>query len=281
MTLERAQNCFSPTARHSLASYLLQKWGIYMKTALCQLNISWENKKENRKKVLKFIEKAKREEADAIFFPETTLTGFTMDVGFMHDNKGEDLAFFREAAIKHQMIIGFGFIILTEKKGENHYGILDRQGNLVVDYVKIHSFILGKEDHYYQNGNEIMIGHIGGRSIAPLICFDLRFPDLFQAASQAADIIVVPANWPSARKKHWKLLLQARAVENQCYILGVNCVGDIGGIAYSGDSFIINPNGEILASLSNKEGLVIYDIPDDVEEYRRHFPMRPLPKKDF
>lgn len=252
-----------------------------MKTALCQLNITWEDKKDNKKKVLQYIEAAKKDKADAIFFPEMTLTGFTMNVGSMHDNNKKDLLFFQEAAIKNQIIIGFGFIVLTPQKGENHYGLIDKQGNLVVDYIKIHSFILGKEDYYYQNGREIMIGHIGGRTIAPFICFDLRFPDLFQAASQCADIIVVPANWPAVRKKHWKLLLQARAVENQCYILGVNCAGEIGGIPYSGDSCIINPNGEILASLSGREGLIIYDIPDDVAEYRNHFPMRPIPKEEY
>ena len=109
--------------------------------------------------------------------------------------------------------------------------------------------------------------------MAVFICYDLRFPELFRAVSDKVSAVIIPANWPAKRSKHWKTLLQARAIENQVYILAVNCQGDMNGQYYSGDSCIINPNGDILDSLSDCEGVIHFDLPDDVEQYRNSFPV--------
>ncbi len=92
--------------------------------------------------------------------------------------------------------------------------------------------------------------------------------------SFTAHVILLPADWPAKRSHHWKTLLQARAIENQVYILAVNCVGQIDDLYYSGDSCVINPNGEVLQMLSDEEGLVIFELTDDVEEYRKAFPVK-------
>ena len=87
-------------------------------------------------------------------------------------------------------------------------------------------------------------------------------------------IIIVPANWPAKRSAHWKALLRARAIENQVYILAINCVGDIGGVDYTGDSCIIDPEGGIRAMLSGTEGNLYYTLTDDVESFRAAFPVK-------
>lgn len=106
------------------------------------------------------------------------------------------------------------------------------------------------------------------------ICYDLRFPELFQLVSKEADAIILPANWPASRREHWKTLLQARAIENQTYILAINCVGSIGGLDYSGDTCVINPDGKICTMLSGSEGNLYYTLCDNVSTYRNHFPVK-------
>lgn len=82
-------------------------------------------------------------------------------------------------------------------------------------------------------------------------------------------MIIVPANWPAKRRDHWRTLLRARAIENQVYILAVNCVGEIGGISYTGDSCVIGPDGDARAELSGTEGMIVWELSDDVERLRR------------
>ena len=87
-------------------------------------------------------------------------------------------------------------------------------------------------------------------------------------------MIIVPANWPAKRRDHWRTLLRARAIENQVYILAVNCVGEIGGISYTGDSCVIGPDGDARAELSGTEGMIVWELSDDVERLRREFPVK-------
>ena len=92
--------------------------------------------------------------------------------------------------------------------------------------------------------------------------------------SGRAHVIIVAADWPAGRSEHWKCLLRARAIENQCYILGVNTVGNQNGLYYSGDSCVVLPDGTVAEQLSDEEGLIFYDLVDDVEKFRRGFPMK-------
>ena len=93
--------------------------------------------------------------------------------------------------------------------------------------------------------------------------------------------IIIPANWPAKRAEHWKALLKARAIENQVYIFAANCQGNIGGIYYSGDSCVINPDGQVLEMLSDQEGVIVYDLVDDVFLYRKAFPVLKDRRKDL
>ena len=91
----------------------------------------------------------------------------------------------------------------------------------------------------------------------------------------------VPANWPAKRREHWRALLRARAIENQVYILAVNCVGETGGVTYMGDSCVISPDGEVRAELSGAEGMILWELTDDVERFRREFPVRQDRRETF
>ncbi len=112
-----------------------------------------------------------------------------------------------------------------------------------------------------------------GIKTATLICYDLRFPEVFRLICDQVDAVIIPANWPKKRAEHWKALLKARAIENQIYVLAINCVGNIGGLEYSGDSCIINPNGDVVESISCVEGIIKYEFKNDVALYRDSFPV--------
>jgi predicted amidohydrolase len=110
--------------------------------------------------------------------------------------------------------------------------------------------------------------------MSAFICYDLRFPEVFQAVSGDASVILVPANWPASRKDAWRCLLKARAIENQCYVVGINCVGRQQEIDYSGYSGVIDPTGACIHEMPEEEGMYLCDIENDVKEYREKFPLK-------
>ena len=293
-----------------------------MKVALCQLQIIFEKKEENTRRVLSFMEQARSAGADLVLFPEMSLTGFSMNIGLTGEKHQESVQRLCAAAKRIGIAVGFGWTALVggagddvdhdapermksgpdgmpmpcrmqsgkksapermcssldgvggRKHGENHYTIISAQGEILSDYVKMHPFSYSGEDQYFVKGNAVVHFEISGIPFSSFICYDLRFPEIFQAASKRAHAIIVAADWPGSRREHWQCLLRARAIENQCYILGVNSVGDQNGLHYTGDSCVILPDGTVAAHLVDEEGLVFYDLSDDVEEYRQSFPMK-------
>lgn len=148
----------------------------------------------------------------------------------------------------------------STNKGKNNFAIVTPSSQIACTYTKIHPFSFGLESQFYIGGQKIFLTNIDDFCISPLICYDLRFPEIFQIASKEASLITVSANWPKSRRDHWITLLKARAIENQCYIAGVNRVGISDNIEYCGDSIIIDPLGNILNHIENKEILIIHDI---------------------
>ena len=140
-------------------------------------------------------------------------------------------------------------------------------------YAKIHQIALLDENNHYAPGERPVPFDLAGSRAATLICFDLRFPELFRVLTDQCWLMIVVASWPAARQAHWDILLKARAVENQCYVVGVNRVGEGGGHLFAGGSAIIDPLGEVLALKREKEGLVVADIdPKKVKEVRSAMP---------
>ncbi len=247
-----------------------------LRIALCQYEIIWEDKERNQKKIESFIEQAKQQQGDMILLPEMSLTGFSMNVEKTRDTYvNETIGRFQELCQKWHIIIGFGWVEQSgDKKARNHYTIVDKEGKIASDYVKIHPFRFGREAEYFEGGNSFMCCNVGEHKIATAICYDLRFPELFRVFDKECSIVVIPANWPAARKEHWNCLLQARAIENQIYVIGINCVGTMNGVYYSGNSACYNPLGKQIAEVHDKEALLMVEISNDVEEYREQFPVR-------
>lgn len=166
-------------------------------------------------------------------------------------------------------------------KSENHYTVINDKGEIISDYAKIHPFSFAGEDHKFRGGDNIVTFELNGIRFSTFICYDLRFPEVFQIASKDSQVIIVPADWPEKRKEHWQCLLRARAIENQIYIIAVNCVGEIGGVHYSGDSCIVDPDGKVLAGLSGQEGILEYNLINDVNCFRNSFQVKNDRREDL
>lgn len=247
-----------------------------MKVALCQMNIIWEDKATNQLKVIQYIKEAAQQAVDLIVFPEMCLTGFSMNIKKIMEENGETVTFFSQLAKQFNIFIGFGWVKAARngKKAENHFTIVTPTEDVLSDYIKIHPFSFAKEDKDFLGGQKIVYFKIKEFLASTFICYDLRFPEVFQTASHSGELIIVAANWPEKRSEHWKCLMKARAIENQVYLLGVNCVGRVNDISYSGDSCVIDPNGNIKAELVDEEGLIICEIENDVDSYRKDFPVK-------
>lgn len=252
-----------------------------IKFALSQTKIIWEDKEQNYACAKLQIEEALSHEVEAIFFPEMSFTGFSMNTETTREQEEQTIRKMKEMAQQYQVVLGFGWVKDCGKKCENHYTIVDGTGTVLSDYAKLHPFSYSGEDLKFQGGDTLAFFSLNGILCSCFICYDLRFPEIFQAASRRAHIIIVPANWPAKRNAHWKALLRARAIENQVYILAINCVGNIGGISYTGDSCIINPDGDIKVMLSEAEGNLYYQLIDDVECFRKAFPMKQDRREQF
>ncbi|SET23503.1 carbon-nitrogen family hydrolase [[Clostridium] polysaccharolyticum] len=247
-----------------------------MRIGIVQMQILWENKEKNKEKILLFLTQAQKEKIDLVLLPEMSLTGFSMEVCKTKDSyAGQTIEWFQKICRNRKLAIGFGWVEKNEQeKALNHYSIVDKQGNLISDYVKIHPFRYGKESEYFQGGNNIVCCNLLEHKIATVICYDLRFPELFRIQDKDCSVIIVPANWPASRSSHWKCLLQARAIENQVYIIGINCCGMMDGSYYSGDSSVFSPVGERLLQVGDKETMAWIEINNDVKEYQSKFPVR-------
>ena len=242
-----------------------------MKLALVQSRIFWEDKLKN----IDCLEKIISADPDTELFllPEMSFTGFSMNTQLTADRGDETLSRIRQLAVRHHVSIGFGWVRTAGEKCENVYTIVDPGGAVISEYVKIHPFSYSGEDLYFAGGSKTVTFRIGGIPFSTFICYDLRFPESFRCVCRDVHAVIIPANWPAKRAEHWKTLLRARAIENQVYIFAVNCFGEMNGAFYSGDSCVIDPNGDVAAVLSGEEGVIRYDFIDDTEKFRKAFPV--------
>lgn len=248
-----------------------------MKIAMAQLNIIWEDKKANLAKAEFFVKKAVLEKCDIIVFPEMFSTGFSMKVPVIGEAEdGETGQFLSRLAKRYgiNLIAGFVVRIPNEEKGLNSALAYGRKGEVLTRYTKIHPFSFVGEDLYYAAGGDTVIFDMDGVPCSVFICYDLRFPEVFRKVVPAVRMVFVLANWPAERKEHWDTLLKARAIENQCFIIGVNRTGKDGnGLSYSGASHVFGPSGTDLCSGGENEELLICEInPEDVFSVRSKFP---------
>ena len=248
-----------------------------MRIALAQTEPLWEAKLENFRRAERFLKEAKEQRAEFILFPEMSMTGFSMHPEKIGERaeEPETLRYFAKKAVEYGLYIGMGYVEYREPKSYNRYAIISSKGEILTDYRKIHPFTFGTESVHYAGGDTLNFCKVGDWTVSPFICYDLRFPEVFQLASPQAELIVVPANWPEDRVKHFKTLLKARAIENQCYIAGINRVGHARTLSYSGESMVVDPLGKELAHGGREEALLVADLDlDMVRQYRTAFPAK-------
>lgn len=247
-----------------------------MRVALGQLDMVWEDKERSFLKAEEMIKEAAGGGCDIIVFPEMSFTGFSMNLEKIGECKQDShtIATMKRFAGQYHIAIAFGWAALGEKpgaKGTNRFSLVDQSGELIADYAKMHPFTYGHETEFYEKGTEIVTVPFLGRTISLFVCYDLRFPEIFQIAAREADVIFVVANWPAIRSAHWETLLRARAIETQSYVVGVNCVGERDGEVYSGDSMAVDSIGNILGKISGKEGVLICNLDDRAWNLRKKF----------
>ncbi len=185
---------------------------------------------------------------DLIILPEMFTTGFAMEAAVQSMPEQEVIDWMQFKAQQTQAMIAGSAALQTERGPVNRFLLVQPDGK-VHFYDKRHLFRMADEHHHYQAGEERVIIEWKGWRILPLVCYDLRFP-VWSRNRNDYDLALYVANWPAPRSLHWQSLLQARAIENQAYVAGCNRVGTDGnGHHYRGDSRIISPQGEILASV--------------------------------
>lgn len=227
---------------------------------------------------------ASHEKCDIAVFPEMFNTGFSMNISTIaEDEDGETASVLSDMAKRYEinLIAGFSVKAFDGKKGENIAVVFDRKGEFIARYVKIHPFSFAREDQYYPAGESTVVFNIEGMSSGIFICYGLRFPEVFRSIAKKVKAIFVIANWPSSRKEHWETLLKARAIENQCFVIGVNRTGTDGnGIHYPGASRVFDPSGMEICSCNDTNEFITCMINHrEVAETRARFPflrdMRP------
>jgi len=250
-----------------------------MKAYLVQLDIAWRNKPANFQKVRDLLGKSV-EPGSLIVLPEMFATGFDVDHGTLVEGKPEQLAETADflsslARDLNSTVQGTGITPSPDGKRQNLVVAFGTSGKPLSTFQKLHPFTFGGEHKRFTAGTDIVAYPAGEFTVAPFICYDLRFPEVFRHATlRGANVFTVVANWPSPRHSHWLPLLQARAIENQCYVLGVNRAGRDKFLTYEGQSVCFNPKGEQLALAGAEECVLIFELDNESQQsWRKEFPV--------
>lgn len=247
-----------------------------MKVIVCQLDIVWENKPANYRKVEGLLESARVGSGSLILLPEMFSTGFSMNVERIYEpDPSPTLEFVSGLARSYRSHVLAGWVSRAyDGRGRNEAHLIDPEGQSLMLYQKMQPFSLAGETAHYLAGEQPFVMPLNGFHLSPFICYDLRFPEHFRkGVSMGADLFAVIANWPSVRVEHWITLLRARAIENLAYVVGVNRCGDDPERSYPGRSMIVDPKGEIIADAGTEERVLegVLDL-EGVKEWREKFP---------
>jgi omega-amidase len=249
-----------------------------LKFSLIQTQLYWEDKEKNLSMLEEKLKDLK-ESSHVILLPEMFSTGFSMKPRDLAETMdGESVRWMKKIAGSKKTIIAGSLIIEEDGNYYNRMIWMLPNGQLGF-YDKRHLFAYADEDKHYTAGTKRLIASVNGWKLNLLVCYDLRFPvwarqQFNEDGSFEYDVLIYVANWPEKRNRAWKALLMARAIENQCYVIGVNRVGNDGNdIYYSGDSMAIDPLGEILYHKEHEEDIATITLDKKhLEEVRRRFP---------
>ena len=250
-----------------------------MRIALVSFEPEVESLQSSLKAAKKYLKVAKDYGASMCVFPESTFTSFC----FPSYNKAEffsdstSINFLKHEAADMGISVVFGLFIKNEfsTKVHNSVLIIDKSGDIILRYDKLHLFSPGKENQFNLSGDEVKVGVVDSIPFGISICYDLRFPEMYTAMSPFCKAILNLANWPSVRSHHWQTLLRARAIENQLFLIGVNRYGfDQEGTFFAGDSMIYDPLGELVYPEFTSGAISIYSLNFDlVSSVRNNFPV--------
>ncbi len=244
-----------------------------LRLTIIQSDIIWHSASDNIAMIESLIRGLKGG-SDLILLPEMFSTGFTMNTEkFAEDMDGETVSAMREWS-RGLNVHAAGSLIIKEKgMFFNRVVVTSPDGSAFV-YDKRHLFRMGGEDKKYTSGKETLTVDIKGWRVRPFICYDLRFPVWSRNTSDRYDLAFYCANWPAVRMSHWDTLLRARAIENQCYVAGINRTGiDGSGIEYNGGSCVIGFRGEEIFSAGTEPSVKTVEIEyDPLAGYRKEFP---------
>ncbi len=238
--------------------------------SIIQTNLHWEDKTANLQMLEQKISSIK-EKTEVLVLPEMFSTGFSMKPEQLAETmEGKTVQWMQRIAQEKKIILAGSVIIEDAGHYFNRLIWMLPNGRYGV-YDKRHRFAYAGEHEHYTAGTKRFITSVRGWKIHPLVCYDLRFPVWARQTSPPTplhgverelggeaeyDVLIYVANWPEKRIHAWKTLLQARAIENQCYVVGVNRTGDDGaGIHYSGESMIVDPMGEVLYTKKDAEDI--------------------------
>ena len=252
--------------------------GEKMKIALVQMDIEFGEPEINFTKIESYIKKATQHHIDVIVFPEMWNTGYALkDLHLLADENGNRTKHLLSKLAKEYSINIVGGSVATKRDGKffNTMYVADRKGNIISQYDKAHLFKLMDEHLYMEPGHTKNSFDLDGITCGGVICYDLRFPEWIRAhVLTGAKIVFIPAEWPTKRIDHWQLLLQARAIENQCFIVAVNRIGNDPGNEFNGHSMVIAPWGELLISGQTNEGIYYTEIDlNEVDQVRKTIPI--------
>lgn len=249
-----------------------------MKIACVQMDVVFGKPEKNFAVVKQYVEEAAKNGADTIVLPEMWNTGYALtELQQLADDHGEETKKFlsEQAKALHVNIVGGS--VATNRNGEyyNTMYAFDRKGELLSQYDKAHLFKLMDEHHYMQAGHGVNLFQLDQIDCGGVICYDLRFPEWIRThVLQGAKVMFIPAQWPTKRVDHWQVLLQARAIENQCYIIGVNRVGSDPNNEFNGNSMVIAPWGELLLSGEEEAGIYYANIEmEEIDQVRKRIPV--------
>ncbi len=245
---------------------------------IVQVEIKSESPDKNLSRVLQKIEKAAKSGADLIVLPEMWYSGYDYkNLELTANSTNTIIKKFKTIAKSYGTTIISSMVEKDRKYFFNTAFTVEGKKGVAGKYRKIHLFPLLNEDRYFKRGKNSDVLNTSSGKIGVSLCFDIRFPELIRSlALKGAEIIAIPAQWPQVRLTHWRTLLQARAIENQLFVLGAACCGKQGKIILSGHSMIIDPNGKILAEAGKKEETIVTEIDlNYVEETREKIPCFP------
>lgn len=257
-----------------------------MKVFCIQFNSKWMEKRSNFQTITSLLKHPKIPARSLIVLPEMFATGFCLDPSMTTMGEPERTESFLSKLSKEKeswVMAGMNLPSKCKDKAYNTAVTFNPEGKKISVYKKMHLISMLGENHVHLAGKQVTSISIGSFTASPAICYDLRFPKLFRDALQlGANLFVVLGCWPKVRIKHWITLLQARAIENQAYVIGVNRVGEDPSLRYGGHSMIVSPKGEIIKDALEKEGIIDTTIElQEVKKWRSEFPVIPKAKQEI